>query len=641
MAVVGVVAAIAIAVAAPYLAVGVLGFVAGTTGAAIATAVIGVVLSTALAVGMRLIAGGAPVQKAQVGPPQVFRQSISESFIVYGKRRVGGLMVFFHPRRVGAEHYRYFVIAVAGHRCKGVVSWHLGDEEVTVNGSGLVTSGKYANGAWLWFQRGEASETANATFVAECDGKWTAAHKGNGTAAIYAKFQMTDAVIQAGLPNITAVIEGKDDILDPRTGLTGYTRNAALIFYDWMQMPREEGGFGAYADEIPDDVFVSAQANVCDEVVGTEPRYCIDAVIMTGSTPSEIRDVMVVNMAGSCTYSGGKHLMRPGYFVPVSVTLSEDDIAGPIQVSPFMASDRAANEVSGTYVSPEDGYQSKPFATQAVAATDVRQVSLDLAYTTSAQQAARTASIMLQRAQHEKTVLWPMNIAGLGVQALDTVQLDSARYGLSNYAWQVVAWSLSADFGVILNLREESEEIYAEPTVTTPAAPPRIDVADRVLTTSEIAARINTSSVVDPDPTTPVLRATETTISVDDHQRRYDDMTVEVFGSAGSSIDLESGDDLLLEDGGFMMTEPASSPDIAGLAAGTQYHVGYDDLARAGGAVTYIASTSLPAVSNSGSGGTLPGMHYLGTITTAAAGSGGTTSGGGAVPPGYNGGVIV
>jgi hypothetical protein len=94
---------------------------------------------------------------------------------------------------------------------------------------------------------------ANSTFVAECGGKWTSAHRGDGVAAIYAKFKLTDAVVQAGMPNITAVIDGKDDILDPRDATQKFTSNGALVFYDWMKILREEGGFGAYADEIPDE----------------------------------------------------------------------------------------------------------------------------------------------------------------------------------------------------------------------------------------------------------------------------------------------------------------------------------------------------------------------------------------------------
>ncbi|WBH17047.1 hypothetical protein [Sphingomonas radiodurans] len=241
---------------------------------------------------------------------------------------MGGLMIFFHP--VGKD-WRYFVIAVAGHRCQGVTRWFLGDEEVSVDGAGKVTSGKYANNAWLWFARGTADQAAHPTFVGETGGKWSSDHRGRDTALIYAKFKMTDDVVQAGMPNITAEVEGKDDILDPRTNTRGYTRNAALVFYDWMVTPREEGGFGAYGDEIDWD-WIAAQANVCSELVatpfGTERRYEFDSYIQTGGAPSEVRDTFVVCCAGSFTYCGGKMLMRPGYYVPPSATLQEADLAG-------------------------------------------------------------------------------------------------------------------------------------------------------------------------------------------------------------------------------------------------------------------------------------------------------------------------
>jgi hypothetical protein len=474
-------AAIALAVAAPALAPFALKGLAAigiATTTAVATAIVGVALAAGMAIAFKALGIGSPKPSSNVGPPQVFRQSISHSFIVYGKRRVGGLMVFFHARQSGDDHFRYFVIACAGHRCNGLTKWFLNDEEVTVDGSNKVTTGKYANAAWLWFQEGNASETANATFVSECGGKWTTNHKGNGVAAIYAKFQMTEEVVQAGMPNITAEIEGKDDIYDPRTETSGYTRNAALIFYDWMELAREEGGFGAYADEIPDADYISAQANVCDETVNSLPRYAIDAVIQTGAPPAEIRDVLIVNMGGSYTYSGGKHLARPGYWVPPSETLGEDDFAGPLQVSPFLPGDQAANEIQGTYIEPSDGYMAAPFATQSVASSDVRQMDLDLAFTTNKHQAERIASIMLNRAQCEKTVVCTANIEGLKIKALDTISLDTTRYGLSNYAFQVINWGLSADWNVVLTLREENEDIYDAPSPVSPPSIPDISVPD-------------------------------------------------------------------------------------------------------------------------------------------------------------------
>lgn len=603
--IVAIVIAIAVIVYAPQISGAILGAIGVTS--AIAAAV----LATAITMGATFAISRLTAPKPSAlgaGPPQVFRQSIANSFIVYGKRRVGGLLVFFHSKKhTDGKHYRYFVIACAGHRCKGVVDWMLNDDVVTVDGSGMVTSGPYASAAWLWFVRGTDSDVANATFVSECGGKWTTDHKGLDVAKIYAKFRMNDAVIEAGMPNITAVIEGKDDIRDPRDDTEDYTRNAALIFNDWMAIPREEGGYGAYSDEIPDDDWISAQANVSDETVEGEERYAFDAVITTGAAPSEVRDSFIVNCAGSYTFSEGVHKMRVGYWVAPSETLTEDQLAGPIQFQPFMTSDVAANEVQVSFIDPANGYQGGVASTQTTdpAPTDIRQIDLDLAFVTSSYRAQRIASIMLKRAQCEKTGTWPMNIEGLKTGALDVVQLGTDRYGLSNYAFVVTNWGLSADYGVTLSLKEENEDIYADPTPVTPDAVDTIDVpAAPILTESNSSTLIKTSEIIDADPPDGVLQATDTTITIEGHTRRYADKEATVDG------------------------------DTAAVAApvGEWNHVYYDDLDREGGAVTYVVTTDPVEASNSPDN---PGRHWVGSVKTDEAGGTGT-SGGGQSPPGWD-----
>ena len=434
------------------------------TAGAIAAATAVITAAGALAAGAVSALLTSRPSAANASTPSIFRQSLANSFLIYGKRRVGGLLIFFHPRTAGKDQYRYFVVAVAGHRCRGAVRWFLGDDVVTVNGSGLVTNGTYANNAWLWLARGTDDQAANTTFVAETDGKWTAAHRGRGTTLIYAKFKMVDAVVQAGMPNITVEIEGKDDIFDPRTDTSGYTRNAQLIYRDFMAMPREEGGFGCYPDELDDD-WDAAQANVCDEQValadgGTEPRYAFDSYITTGAAPSEVRDTFVTCCAGTFTYSGGKMLMRPGYYVPSSASLQEEDLAGPINVPALLAGDQTANEVTGTYINPLALYQPADAPTRSIPSEDVRQIGIDMPHVTSGTMAQRVMEIALRKAQAERRVTWPMNIMGLAVSTLDTVQLATSRYGLSNYVFQTVGWGLSQDFSVVLQLEETGPDIF-------------------------------------------------------------------------------------------------------------------------------------------------------------------------------------
>jgi hypothetical protein len=87
-AIVAVVAVVAIIVIAPYLAPGVVaafGSIGITISTAVATALVTTVLSVAVSFAFTALAGGTaiPSAKGAAGPPQVFRQTITDSFIIY------------------------------------------------------------------------------------------------------------------------------------------------------------------------------------------------------------------------------------------------------------------------------------------------------------------------------------------------------------------------------------------------------------------------------------------------------------------------------------------------------------------------------------------------------------------------------
>lgn len=428
--------------------------------------------SIALGIGSGMILGAvsqalAPRPSAPGATPQNYRQSLVNTQIIYGKARVGGPFIFYHATQ-GKKEYRYFVIALAGHPVHAITRLWLGDEAVTIPpGGGAVSGSKYAGKCWIWPELGEPDATANSTFVAECGGRWTADHRGRGIAKLYVKFELADEVIAAGMPTITAEVEGKRDIYDPRTGARGYANNAALCFYDWLLLPRSEGGFGAKPDSAPWD-YVAAQANICDELVplkggGSERRYTCDGLITVGAEADNIRDPLLGAMAGRLAYSGGYYYAAAGAFrSPNAAALSEGDLVGSISVSPLSSADRIANEAKGTFNDPRQLYQPVEFPTVALATgDDLRTLPLDLPFTKSHSMAQRIAKIELGRRSAEKSVTWPMNARGLPIRALDTVRIDTARYGLANYTWTVAGWSLNPDFSVTLSLREEDPDWYA------------------------------------------------------------------------------------------------------------------------------------------------------------------------------------
>lgn len=584
-------------------------FLATTLGS-VATALIatGVTAAGMLALKATGLMRGTPTSQGNL-TPQVVRQSLANGLLLYGERRVTVLdQVFFHSKKVSKRHRRYFVFEIASHRIAGNPTWFLNDEEVTVNaGTGAVTSGPYAGSVWLWLQRGLATETANATFVSECDGKWTSAHRGDGVAAIYMKAELTDDVVEAGFPIPSPIVQGCDEIFDYRDDSTGYSNNAVLVVYDFIRRARNEGGFGAYDDEIPDADWIGEQADICDETVNGEPRYTLNGLIEAGAPPSEVRDALIVNMAGTYAYVGGKHLIRCGAWNPVSHTFQEDDFSGPLDVRPMLTGDVAATEVQGTYVEPSDKYQGAPLTTQSITPIpdDIRQMDLDFAFITNKDQADRVASIMLNRAQRELRVTAPLNIVGLKAQALDTVVFNTARYGIGNYAFSVEGWSLAIDENgpsILIVGREEDEDIYTAPALVAPPSPPAISTPETVETDASTTDIILNSSIVETGVLTAADVGATATITIGAHTRRYLDGSGDVAVTGGS---------------------------LTGKAFATEYFIYYDDPTRAGGAVTYASTTTQI---DSGPSPTNPFRHYVGRIRTPADGAASTTGTGGTAP---------
>ena len=66
-----------------------------------------------------------------------------------------------------------------------------------------------------------------------------------------------------------------------------------------------------------------------------------------------------------------------------------------------------------------------------------------------------------------------------------------------------------------------------------------------------------------------------------------------------------------------------NSGTITGLAFATEFHVYADDPTKAGGAVTYVATTTITDLTSN------IGRYFVGTVTTPADGAGGTTGSGG------------
>jgi hypothetical protein len=192
---------------------------------------------------------------------------------------------------------------------------------------------------------------------------------------------------------------------------------------------------------------------------------------------------------------------------------------------------------------------------------------------------------------------------------LDTVQCGSSRYGLDNYAFQVANWQLSADYGTILQLREENEDIYAAPSPVSPTTPPTIDTATPIDSTVDIQNLIVGSGKSGLTFTVGIPSGGNSAVTINSHNRIYSDRTVTVNGNGGPVNVASASGDLMLA----YYDDPERLGDAANGGAGVTYQY----LVLAGGAGD--ASSAYPSDTN-------PFRHNVFAFVVPAAG--GSTGGG-------------
>lgn len=339
------------------------------TGAAFAlTAVGGFVVRTVLALGLSAIAQKlAP--KPSLPPPASrmvnFAQPISYAEWVYGRTRKGGPIGFtgFQNSR------RYYVPILAAHPIEGFVEHWLDERTVVLNSEADQTVSNITTAPIAGYGRintfdGSPSQVADPGLVAAFT-EITAAHDfaGLAGAVIWAKrppeASFTDIYPEGRQWAYAPVIDGKNDIYDPRTDSTGYTNNAALVIADWV--------VNVLGDEVDWDE-VADEANVCDEVVtnaedDTQPRWTINGSLSDGTDYEDQR----AQLAAACDAffyerTDGKVGFAVGRWMAPTLILGPDDFYALELIEGQWGAD-APDEVAVTYTEPENAWRETPAGT--------------------------------------------------------------------------------------------------------------------------------------------------------------------------------------------------------------------------------------------------------------------------------------
>lgn len=386
----------------------------------------------------------------------IVRSSVSPRRVIYGTAVVSGPLVFAASTGSSKE-YLHLVIPLAAHQVESIDDVYFNDVPSTdPRFSGYVRINKHL---------GTPTQVADSDLVAEVP-DWTANHRLQGTPYIYVRLKWDQKVFPTGIPNIKALVKGKNDILDPRTALTGWTENAALCQLDYL---RSQYGLGCGGGEIDTASWI-ASANICDEsvtlpVTGTQSRYTCNGTFTLDVAPMDILEGLATASAGAIVWKMGKWYGYAGAPITTSFSLNEDDLRGPIRYRPRLARSELFNAVRGTFVNPNDHWQPAdfpPVTNATYEAEDGEQIykDIELPFTNDVYAAQRIAKIDLERVRQGITVDFPAKLSAMNMTVLDAGTLSIDLLGWSNKEFQVVDWRLTEDLGIDLVLREYAPEAW-------------------------------------------------------------------------------------------------------------------------------------------------------------------------------------
>lgn len=468
-----------------------------------------VLAKAAFSAGMSLIASGLS-ERRQEAPSftsearartQMIRASTEPRRVIYGTAQASGVLVYATSTG-DKKQFLHLVIAVAGHRVHAIGDVILNDETVgALDGAGMVSAGRFAGKVRIKKHLGAVDQVPDADLNAE-SAEWAAKYRPlRGIAYLYVRLEWDRDVFPTGIPNVKAIVDGKDTIFDPRTGLAGYSDNAALCQLDYI---RWAYGMRCTADEVDDDTWIAA-ANVCDETValpggGTQKRYTCNGTFTLDRNPGDVLLELRSASAGALIYRMGKWYGYAGAADVATQTLTADDLRGPLKVRTLRPRAELFNAVRGTFTNPDDHWQATDFPQVTNALYEAQdggeRITRDvqLPYTDDVYAAQRIAKIELERHRQQITGTFPAKLKGLRIVPWRPVKIDIGLLGWEEKLFRITKWKLAEDGGVDLDYEEYAPEIYdwnfGEATVVDPAPntnlPNPFDVAaPRHLTVAE------------------------------------------------------------------------------------------------------------------------------------------------------------
>lgn len=385
--------------------------------------------------------------------------------LVYGRTKVGGTW-FFAETTGTTNEYLHLIIGLCDGPIKEIESIYFGNEAVTLDGNGNGT-GKWAGAVKITKHLGETNQAADADLVA-ASSQWTADHRLRGIAYLYVRLDNWDAsgltpspAIFGAVPDISAVVRGRNDIEDVRNSTVGYTDNAALCFNHYRSISDSLG---------LDRSFVGSAATVCDQIVSGRKRWTVGGIIEASASADDVTRQFLASMTGTLTATANGLFLRIGAPPLPTRRITWDSLRG----TPKVVRESGTGETTTVAAATESTNWTQ---TDSAGVTDAKKViKLDLVNSDEqAQQLARTQDA---KSGPTEKLTCSVSISMLDVVAGDAVDvdLDPMAYGRFEVVSATVNLELTPSIDMVLERQRSS--VYSE-VLTTPAVTNSVSVLPR------------------------------------------------------------------------------------------------------------------------------------------------------------------
>lgn len=345
---------------------------------------------------------------------------------------------------------------------------------------------------------GTASQNIGSALASEYDGAITSTDKFAGMACTVMDLTFDPDAFPTGRPTLTAVLRGAK-CYDPRKdstvpGGSGSHRYATPSTWEWSENPAIlalryatwESGLNVPLADIRLADFMTA-ADVCDVSTvftlrkaddSTEdvtlPRYRC-GIVVTGENPRAEMDAIVETMAGRWAWSGGQLRIRAGAMADPVATIDSTwymqdatggEIGGDAVISGAntVTRDQRINRVSGSCVDPDQRWQVLPYPAVSddvlIASKGLRAAEVSYEGVNHIAHAQHLGSIAIRGAQAGLRIDQTLGLQALGLEVLDVVEIDLARYGFIAKTAEIVGWQWASAAVVNTQVAEITEAMF-------------------------------------------------------------------------------------------------------------------------------------------------------------------------------------